>query len=191
MGPSQRPPRVARNRSAGAGRRRRRGCHVDTSSRKRVAATPRLPRGYNESRRRRGCHVDIPLQHKKDRALAGAGRAAIIARFEKLPGGGSGAVERHGGVRVGDVLVGVNETATADLPHARVSARAGNRASRDAFARAGRLRGSVGTAAARRRRDRGRGVAGGATRDSRASRRNLCGDVPERRSWRSSTTRTS
>ena len=183
MGPSQRPPRVARNRSAGAGRRRRRGCHADTSSR-RVAATPRLPRGYNESRRRRGCHVDIPLQHKKDRALAGAGRAAIIARFEKLPGGGSGAVERHGGVRVGDVLVGVNETATADLPHARVSARAGNRASRGAFARGAPPRQRRG---GRRASSAGPGSRGRGRRDSRY----LCGDVPERRSWRSSTTRTS
>lgn len=46
----------------------------------------------------------------------GNGRAAIICEWDKLPSGKAGAIERHGGVRRGDVLVGVNETSTIDLP---------------------------------------------------------------------------
>ena len=50
----------------------------------------------------------------------GRGKAAVIRAWEKLPDGRFGAVQRHGGVRVGDVLVGVNETPTAELPFPQV-----------------------------------------------------------------------
>ena len=50
------------------------------------------------------------------------GRCAIILQWEKLPDGKSGPVERHGGVRLGDVLIGVNETPTAELTFGQVMA---------------------------------------------------------------------
>jgi len=50
------------------------------------------------------------------------GRCAVIQRWEKLGDGKSGPVERHGGVRLGDVLIGVNETPTADLEFPQVLA---------------------------------------------------------------------
>ena len=50
----------------------------------------------------------------------GNGKAAVIRAWEKLPDGKFGAIQRHGGVRVGDVLVGVNETPTAELPFPQV-----------------------------------------------------------------------
>lgn len=50
----------------------------------------------------------------------GHGRAAIIRAWEKLPGGKTGAIERHGGIRSGDVLVGVNEIPTVEMPFSQV-----------------------------------------------------------------------
>ncbi|KAJ1455421.1 hypothetical protein M885DRAFT_520361 [Pelagophyceae sp. CCMP2097] len=50
----------------------------------------------------------------------GAGRAAVIVAWERLPDGKFGAVQRHGGVRVGDVLVGVSDTPTAEVDFAIV-----------------------------------------------------------------------
>ena len=49
-----------------------------------------------------------------------SGRSGVIKAWEKLPGGKSGPVERHGGVRLGDVLIGVNDIATAELPFRQV-----------------------------------------------------------------------
>lgn len=51
----------------------------------------------------------------------GTGRAAVIRGWEKVaPEGRSGAIERHGGVRLGDVLVGVNEIPTVELAFGQV-----------------------------------------------------------------------
>ncbi|KAJ8600521.1 hypothetical protein CTAYLR_009209 [Chrysophaeum taylorii] len=50
----------------------------------------------------------------------GNGRAAVIRGWEQLGDGKSGAIERHGGVRTGDVLVGVNDVPTVDLKFSEV-----------------------------------------------------------------------
>ena len=39
----------------------------------------------------------------------GAGCSAVVKAFERLPSGKFGPIQKHGGVRVGDVLVGINE----------------------------------------------------------------------------------
>ena len=46
----------------------------------------------------------------------GGGVSAQIKGFERVPSGKFGPVQRHGGVRVGDILVGVNETPTDSMP---------------------------------------------------------------------------
>eukprot|EP00629_Pelagomonadales_sp_RCC1024_P004586 CAMPEP_0119276222 /NCGR_PEP_ID=MMETSP1329-20130426/15086_1 /TAXON_ID=114041 /ORGANISM="Genus nov. species nov., Strain RCC1024" /LENGTH=94 /DNA_ID=CAMNT_0007276649 /DNA_START=110 /DNA_END=390 /DNA_ORIENTATION=- len=65
--------------------------------------------------------IVVPTVGPYGMAMEDAG-APVIRAWEKLPDGTRGAVQRHGGVRPGDVLVGVNETPTADMPFARVMA---------------------------------------------------------------------
>ena len=48
------------------------------------------------------------------------GSAAVIKSWERLPGGKFGAIQKHGGVHVGDVLFAVNDTQLDYVPHSEV-----------------------------------------------------------------------
>ena len=48
------------------------------------------------------------------------GSAAVIKSWERLHGGKFGAIQKHGGVHVGDVLYAVNDTHLDYVPHAEV-----------------------------------------------------------------------